>query len=775
MPTSMTAARTKVRACADPSALPTTGRVMRRERGLGVIEVVIAVMVLMVVASGVVLAMAGGTKVRGAARVQLAMTSAGQESLENLSQDRDWMKRAACNVPDKKCGVKDVIGTTLKLPDVEGKATVVFAEATALDSEVDKRGRYDEDGVIPDYYRLVVELELDAPTAKRFSLSKTKGKRRFVTTIDRRGAEQVGSVAVEVCRVVNQADERMQLQGCRESGRTHLKMRGCPPTNPRPGCTQAWSWIAGMGENNATPAGPSPFVSLQRVSTASISFSLVNASTGKSMPSSSAKKVDGMFVFQNVPAGEYHLKGLPASVGARTERWRSKELPAYHAGTGKASIVVDPGIRNRALVMYRPTKAGSIRLYFDRKTRTYRLRGPFTAEQTSVPEMAPTDGYQGSSAAETCALINQIRTDSPSMAGASYSCADVVPDGKNCVRVLVSGSVWDQVGSGRGTHVLVHDFGGLVTAVAITAEMRENMEINYEYIKRWVYRATAVKYCTYYAEYFTHTYYGHVPAPAWETKAGAARGGVTYYSEPKPDARHIEDKGSGMYMEIPQCTTIDRGQCKAPATGAPALTSGLVPGLSSGLLVPSDDASKAKVVEHFRGRRNSVLGGRAIWTRTDGRMQTPGGWYTGATQTFTGMGECYWTSVRFSGKVEGPCDPCKPMWTRTRYYSGCAILTKTRWCRPAWETVQNFDWPVYGGPTMAPFRKDIEGHCGTINYSPPWRCTTLVPRTGRGSTCKPQPTGGGSDQNVPTTKHRSPTTNGNGIVNGLSMGNGSSV
>lgn len=743
-----------------------------REQGITIIEVMIAVLMLMVVASSIVLATVSSADLRGASRVQVAMTAAGQQAQQDISTDRRWMR--SCTL-GRRCDVRDSIeASTLELLDIDGDAEVVTATAVGLDSNVDGVANADDDGIVPDFFRITVELRLAARTAARYGLRPDDSVRRFVTTIDRAGEEQVGSLAVEVCRVLNQADERLQVQGCAQRGSTDLPMMGCPPS-PRPGCEPAWDWIADIERARGTPPGPSPFVSLERVPTAGYGFQLVNASTGASIPSSQAKIRDGIFVFQNVPAGEFHLRGLPASVGARTERWRSKELPTYHRGSGRASIVVDPGIRNRALVVYRPTRTGSIDLFFNRRTRTYTLRGPFTSRQVHVPKMAPTHGYQGAGAAEACAFIKSTRTDSPSMAGASYDCVGIVPEGQHCVLVKVSGTVWDQVATGAGTHYLVHDVGSYVSAVEITPEMRENGGSDYEYVMRTVTNATAARFCTYYAEYFTHTYYGHVPGPRWRTRDGAARGDVTYYVEPKPDARHLEDDGNGMYLEIPRCTTVDRGQC-APTSGvgAVALRDGIAPGLNSGLLVPPTDDAPAAVIEHFRGRRHTVLAGDGIWARTNGEMVTPQGRYRGARQTFTGMGECYWLSPRYAGEAEGPCDPCRPMWTRTQTYSGCSILTRTDWERPAWESVENYDWPVYGGPVDY-YIGEIEGKSGTINYDPPWQCSSLRPLTGKPATCRPQATGGGGDRRIGTTRHRSNKSGGSGIVLGLSMGTGAST
>ena len=749
-----------------------------RERGMTIIEVVVAVVIIAIVVSSLALAVDGGNRLRGAARLQASMTVAGEKVQEQLSSDRRWMR--SCSDLGRACDLTDAIDPdSLALEDVRGDAVIRTAEATPEDSELDGllSAGNDLDGVTPDYYRLVIVLEPTRELASRYGVRPSASRRRFVTSIDRNGERMVGSLVVEACKVVNQADERMQVQGCANARRTHIDMRGCPSAGARAGCTEAWSWIAGIRSgSNTSPPGRSPFLSLERVSTRGWGIGIVDASSPGARRITPDRYEDGKAVFENVPAGEYRLVGVPNSSGARTERWTTHELPSHHDGRA-ASVVVDAGIQNRALVMFRPTRAGSINLFFQRKIRTYHLGGPYWTHQVHIPPNdEPTDGYQSGSAAETCAEVTRIWGEGTlSSAGGWHECVDVVPHGQNCADVLVSGDVWTQVPLSEATHILMHELGAINSAVPI-GDLEDPASWGDPVKMVHPRREVAVRYCTYYAELFDHKYYSTTdPTPPFVTVDGA-RHAVTYYSEPKPDYRHIDFLGGGRAESpIPVCVTRRYGQCTTPSwPGVVPLSSGLVPGLSSDVMNPPADAADARVNDYFTRYwpTRQPLASGAIWTRTDGTMETPAGRYSGRRVTIIGMGECYWTSVRFSGRVEGPCDPCKPMWSRTRYYEGCSLLVKTRWCRPAWETVQNFNWPTGGGPMDAPFKYAIETKCGTIDYSPPWSCTTTVPRTGNGSTCHPQPTGGGGDERIPTTRHRSGTSHGAGVQGTLSMGSG---
>ncbi len=748
------------------------------ERALTIVEVAVAVMVLMIVATAVGMASFGSSRSRGAARLQSSLTAAGQHAQEDVIADRAWMREVGdCSTINHDCDISAyVTDEALELEDVEARATLESATATALDSVVDKIGDDDEDGVIPDYYRITVVLQLRAEDAPRYQVKAADTVRRFVTTIDRRGEEQLGSVAVEICRIANQADERMQIQGCAESGDSHVSMLNCEPTEatcdasqPKvhgdcsPGvaapCTTAFSWINHLPPSTSSPLGPSPFVTLRRVAPGSVSFALVNASTLEKVPSSAAKQVNGTYVFQNVPAGEFRLDGLPTSVGGNTERWRSKELPGFHGSAEspaeRSTIAVDPGIQSRALVMYRPkATTDGIDLHFQRKTRTYELRGPFTAEEVSVgPEPAPTHGYEGASAASYCSLMQGSATDESQHS--TFDCVGIQPGpGQNCVQLLIEGSYYVEVGAGNG------DYYYLYPDIVYSPGTGDG-----HLMKHSTNGPTpAYRFCTFYKEYLTHTYYGNVDKnPPWDMRAGAAKAN-TYWVEPVPDLRHVDYGDDGPYAAIPQCIVKWKGQCEAPNTPAtPDLGDGLKPGLNTQL-----NAEKAGAAA-----TNAWFSGTPAWLE-DPMWVYPSGSFrsrSGSTQpagvdwTFTGMGECYWKSPKFSGEHIGECNPCTPLWMPGQEVPGaCSILVNTHWERPAWETVTELDWRGTG-TVSSPLTKPIEGKSGDISYSPYWRCSTPTPKVTNGSTCRSAPSGGSGDTpGVPATKHRTSVPNTSAVV-----------
>ncbi|MCW2955636.1 MAG: hypothetical protein JWO69_505 [Thermoleophilia bacterium] len=722
--------------------------------GFTVVEVIIAVLLLTVAMTAVGMAAMSTSSARGSARLQSALTGAGVRAQEDVASDRTWMSTCVMGVAE--CDVAGVLSTeALKLDDVDGVATVFSAKAEPLDSEVDGVGERDADGVTPDFYRVTIVIEPSQALQARYRLPANKARRTFVTTIDRKGREQVGAVSVEICQVVNQADERSTIQGCAPAGRTDNRMAGCSP-QPRAGCNEAFSWVAALA---ASDADRSPFMSLRRLSAAGVT--LQNVSTGARY--GSPKIVDGVAVFQNVPAGEVRVLG--ASPPSGFERWGSKEIPASHGGSA-ASMVVEPGLKNRALALFRPMRSPSgINLYFERKTKTYRLNGPRSSTQVAVPEMAPTQGYQGASAEEYCARYRQI----DNAIGAEINCVGVFPDGVNCVRVHLTGVTYAHVGVGGGSWSR-EALGAL--GVSLWSEVGPGLG---DYNQVAVNDPSGVRACTYYAEYYHHTYYGGVTDPPYQTRVGAAAA-AKYYLEPKPDVRHVESGPAGPTAPTPSCTVQQRWQqCSGDAT---PLSGSLARGLHSELLAPDSDKDAVSLNQRFSSMP-AWLGNpaasprRGIWVRPDGGgIDGADGTRRafGSRVTLTGLGECYWLGPNIGREAIGSCGVCNPLWKVGWEYKGaCSILTATRWERPAWETV--FAKNLATGLAHPPYTSPIEGQSGTISYNPPWACFSAAPRTGRGGSCKSMSFGGGGNgggKKIPTTRHKD-SSGGSGVVDEVSF------
>lgn len=764
------------------------------ESGATILEVIIALLLLAAVASAVAMASVGGASLRNVSRLQVAMTAAGEQAQEDVANDREWM-RAGCDRIDVPCDIGRFVRTeSLMLTELEpgARAELVGASAVPLDSELDGLAGSpggDRDGVLPDYYRITIELQLPREIRARYPIGRGTGRRVFVTTMDRRGAEQVGSVAVEVCRVTNQADERMQVQGCAPSGRTDVRMDGCARYErvPSPGignvtahCRSAFDWVSGYGPSVNDPA---PFVSMERQP---VTFRLVDASTGVSWSSAGARRIDGLYVFENVPAGQFELRGLPASVGGTTERWKTKEIPGFHGSTAqpttRPTLNVEPGVRARALVMFRPgTTARGIDQRFERRTHNFRMNGRFwTGWETAVAPYYPTDTYMGSSAEEMCEYLGRDGGGykSSKYAQETYRCAELRPGPKHCVTAIMGGLMMDQVAPGRGDYIGASDgMGAQAVEVATMLEGGATMEelietFEYWYVLRSVAGRKAGEFCTFYAEYYRHQYYG-MPTKRPIIRPGAVEG-TTYKVTPMPVARHLEFDGVGAFEEVPTCANRSRdasGGCLPGRFGFPQLAAGLKPGLNTGIV--QTDPRKA-------ARNENLIPAPAwtrapIWVKPNGAIVPKSGGLVAPGPRFTvrGEGECYWEGNGIAGELESAtCKPCDPVWrTGLQYRDRCSLLLRTEWRRPAWERSRSCNWWDPGGCYAWGRYVPIEPKQGSFNFDPPWGCTGRQPDMAPAATCfEPAVGGGGGGAPViDETRHRD-STGGHGVVARRRMG-----
>lgn len=620
------------------------------EGGFGVVEVVIAAILLMVVVSAVVLATTGGAKLRGSARLQASLTQAGKNLQEDLITDTGWMESCALPSCDVATHLTD---KSKRLEDVDGSVVIGRAQAVPVDSPVDGLAQADSDGTIPDYYRITIELQPDADVIKRYGGTASSFKRRFVTSVDPKGTMLEGSLRVDACAVENQVDERMSIQGCKPSGLTELRMGPCT-ASPRPGCVSAYDWAA----SGSGTASPSVSVAMRRVPADKLTFSIVNTATGTRTESTAAGVYikDESYVFPNLDAGEYRIEGLPDTYNGLA-RWKSKEAPSFHGSDSEpntnGSVSVEPGLKNHALVLFRPTATGKgIRFQFERLTKVRRYPGLATADELAISNL-PTNSYQGGAADEYCVLITEkYAAETSDYMVVKCVLSDAPP---NCKKVYVEYAHKEGADSLMGNISKVHSF------------------------------------CTFYTRTLRHYYYKPLAPIDW-IRAGAVKTAV-YTMEPKPDAREVV-KG-----QLPVEVCIVRGH---GATGGATSTcsskasiDNLLPGLNSSVQVPPDAISGESNVANHKANSNisgtpAWLSSPGLWVQRDGSIVSASGTVgPNPTVSLRGVGECYWWDSPYfpDQRLEGPCDPCTPLWKPGEVLlNACAgILVKTCWTMSAAE------------------------------------------------------------------------------------------
>jgi type II secretory pathway pseudopilin PulG len=190
-----------------------------REAGALLIELIIAVVVLSIVAVaiGATLSATSVLEVNNQARNRLA--AAGESLIERTRSDTTWMTSSACVATLDDGGscdlswIFDGSGTAQvdeNLVDPAFGLILVEATASAVDSPDDGVDTADADGNRIDFYAVSLRLQFEdvariAPGLKPLVL---------MTEVDPSLAQSTGSLALQVCRVRDQVDERIAIHRC---------------------------------------------------------------------------------------------------------------------------------------------------------------------------------------------------------------------------------------------------------------------------------------------------------------------------------------------------------------------------------------------------------------------------------------------------------------------------------------------------------------------------------------------------------------------------------
>jgi hypothetical protein len=195
----------------------------RREQGAMLIELLVAVVILSVVAVGIGSMLAGTARLETVNQAKNRLSATVESLSERLRSDTAWMETSACTVTvgtSSTCDVAwmfdgsgaapyDTPHPNLTHPSY-GEIGIV-ATARAVDSPDDGFGAADEDQVRIDFY--AVRLEAEFVDAARFAPNMKPVL--LETTIDTSGA--TGGLALQVCRIRGQLDERMAIGSCDEA------------------------------------------------------------------------------------------------------------------------------------------------------------------------------------------------------------------------------------------------------------------------------------------------------------------------------------------------------------------------------------------------------------------------------------------------------------------------------------------------------------------------------------------------------------------------------
>lgn len=718
----------------------TMSRSVHREHAVSIVEVVIAVIIIAVVATAVGIAAVSGSNASSQERLRTSLINVAKQAHDDIAGDMRWT--ASCQSINQECDVTQYVrDETLQLEDIGDDERIdrgdLRAVAIGQDSLVDGQGDQDKDGVIPDFYRISIRISPSQALATRYGTTKELATQKFGTTVDRRGKNQVGSLTVQVCRATNQVDERTLIQTCRPTGVSGVKMLGCPP-KPRQNCVTAFEgWVEGIDE--VTEDKPSPFVSMKRVTDNQIGdFQLTNGDTtinARGKWNDERKE----FEFDDIPAGEYRITGLPAELGAdgrRYRRWKTKELPAYHgvgAGDGRITVVVEPGIRSRALVMFRPKRTDAkIDLHFERVTPTRVVTRMGWSSASLASPMKPGKRYFGNAPLHKyCTFLAAVAALYQAFVNATYEPSLWTParyEPWGCRR-MAYGDPSPHCATIYGDFVIT-------TQNILTGQVKY---IQNERNKRVFERCVS-------AEKWAEFYYWKPTRREYPIKRGAAANVDAYRVEPRPDWREMNYPGDD---ELKPPTTVHPVEsCKSKFKEYDCVggtISKMLPGLQSGIVIDESAQAAADKNEDLPGwvpvqeRPMPAWMKKPFWIKPSGEIIDRSGVSRGdsPSATLRGIGECRW---KVQGQIfDGSCDPCVPTWLGGKVMpASCSIATKYRtWRRwfakeRRWQPSGEFMGAT--GPTFwFDSRKDTHD-------LPPWGCTGGTPRWGQ---CGPRSGGGG--------------------------------
>lgn len=331
-------------------------RLTSREHAFTVVEVIIAVLLVTVVISGVTLALASGSKLETTRDTKSRMTAASERVYEHLRSDKDWVKncrRSTPTSPPKTCNLMPAVDADLLEDDILGSgfSFVGTATGTGIDNSGDGLGSADMDGVVDDFFRIVITIDIPASAKARLGAF---AKMQVSSIINGSTNANSGSLIVSICSADNQIDERVQISGCNEGGVFWTEMPHCEngPCDP-------WA-ISSLATMSLT--APSRLLGIRPMQGVSFSITRIpeDGGTATTVPSTLAVSAGpGLYRFPDLQEGTWKIN-TPAVIAGRID-WPTHHVPSTKRAT------VEKRKTARALVMLQdPAYSNPFLMKFER-------------------------------------------------------------------------------------------------------------------------------------------------------------------------------------------------------------------------------------------------------------------------------------------------------------------------------------------------------------------------------------------------------------------------
>lgn len=733
-------------------SISTDVRIRMREAGFGVVEIIIAALMLAAVISGLALAVNSSSKLQSRASSNSRMQTAAQRVFEKLRSDTSWME--SCTTIGNDCDLRSKVDDST-LEDSElgaacnGSGTyrheLVTASATPIDSDIDGLGDNDKDGNIPDYFKIVVVIS--APECAQARLGTQKAT--FVSAIDRRGRVPKGSLTVEVCVAQNQIDDRASIAGCAPGSGGAFKMGACPPPSdqyigtPAERCNGAWDWVK---DKDSSTTAPTPFVGTGR---ATANFAIVDmsgATVASSSDATSPPPGPGLYEFPELPAGTYRIVSItPTGAAAGMSLWETKLIPAVDPSGNSAGVIVQPDQRSTALLTFQPSRVGKLDLTFKREVETHNVKS------VSTPEMLAERFIQTSDWEGDPEILMQAIQNHLSIIQANEMFCGWLDNICNTKFVLLDGVGVNGSGDAPGQNCI--RFGSIISVTDKNTGKTKTTE-------------KVQNTCTRYDLYVQFEYDTTESLPN-RTLDGAPLG-ATYATMPMPTFRAMvpssETPGSQCTVSNPLPvfggrTPLINQDCVDTRSASNFVVNlgPFVPGLHAGIAPYSGPVSTAWGTDFLdddggawttarNESKTPIPSGlkQAMFVHRDGTIETPDGqqYPPNTNLTVVGKGECYWRYNMGSSHM-GSCNPCEPyIEPLSGTFPSCYILRKVTWRRHVYYTggwaddgVISGSWDEHGSTNTTQVCAGAPLPGNHIKTAP--NCTPLPPSPPRGG-------GGGS-------------------------------
>lgn len=377
----------------------------RIEGGFTIVEALIGAIIVTTVLAGAMYYFAGAGKSQQGSVTRQRMSSMADRVTQKVRSDRAWLtsagadarvclkqlETAAPTAAPQACDLSEHFRAQVAVRPGEPKVTLTV-KITPIDGEGDGIRPDDRDNIFPDYYSIVVRVELAQSEQERFGRQEPL---EVVSTVDAMAlGRATGSLVVQTCEVVNQVDERESISGCikgKDGDRhlIHMKAQPEPCRSPFPLSLDDWinrRPVLDLQCNRAFNEAKQESEALTALHTRpvdDVSFTITrvneDGSLGYPKPSKDADKFDakyGNYSFSGLLPGTYRLDVKP---GANRELWKTHTVPT--AGIAN----VQSNQQARALVFVRPKQGiGEYRMFMTRTIYRYRL-GTFTRTTKDGP------------------------------------------------------------------------------------------------------------------------------------------------------------------------------------------------------------------------------------------------------------------------------------------------------------------------------------------------------------------------------------------------------